>query len=303
MLAAAPKDLIGNAAGRIAAFRATMRRFRLPMAVAAAAFFILGCWHSIRSLGISTANIDAWPLAVLIFASPVSLIHSGIGLQVLARSAKTSITLRRAITVSTYANVADALPLPGGAMVRTGALVATGRGVRQSALLVGLAAVIWISLACLACGLALIAHGPGAAIALSAGGLAVTAFATGWLTVLVGGRNAAFTLLHRLTGMALISARLHLAFLALGLSLPWADALPFVAATIAGSAASIAPAGLGIGELLAALVAGTVAVNPAAAFLAVGIDRLICLAASGLYSIIALTAPALCPRALDQGKG
>ena len=53
-------------------------------------------------------------------------------------------------------------------------------------------------------------------------------------------------------------------------------------ATIAGSAAAIAPAGLGVSEILSAALAPIVSVGPATAFLAVALNRIIGLSVTAL---------------------
>lgn len=265
--------------------QAGLRSFYGPLLVAAALLFVFGGWYSFRQLDVTPDNLRLIPLALLMATGPITLLYSGVGLFLMSRSVGTAMTLPRAVTLSTYANLAEALPLPGGAIVRTGALVASGAGLKTSSILIVLSAVLWIAIACLGCGLALFGHGHPAALPLSVIGFCGSGLATGWLLARAGWRNALLTLGHRVAGMILVSARLHLAFLVLRQALPMADALPFALANVAGSAASIAPAGLGISELLAAGVASTVAVAPAAAFLAVGIDRLVALASSGLYAL------------------
>ncbi|WP_183661142.1 hypothetical protein [Novosphingobium taihuense] len=250
--------------------------------------FVVGGWYSFRQLDIAPDELQPIPLALLVATGPITLLYSGIGLYLMSRSVGTAMPLPRSVTLSTYANLAEALPVPGGAIVRTGALVASGAGLKSSSILVVLSAVLWIAIACLGCGLALVAHGHPAAFPLSGIGFCGSGLATGWLVARAGWKNALLTLGHRIAGMIIISARLHLAFLVMGQALPLADALPFALANVAGSAASIAPSGLGISELLAAGVASTVAVAPAAAFLAVGVDRLIALASSGLYVLVAM---------------
>ena len=146
-------------------------------------------------------------------------------------------------------------------------------------------AFLWISLAALGCGAVLLTHGLPAAGILALGGAIGSAASFSWLARTAGPALALQAGLHRLSGMALIAVRLHFAFLTLGVSVPLADTLPFALANIAGSAASIAPAGLWISETLAAGAAVTVKIAPAAAFLAVGLDRLICLSASGLLAL------------------
>lgn len=267
---------------------AAARAHYASILLAATALFVVGGWYSFRQLHVTLGQLHILPLALLICAGPVSLIYSGLGLLLMSRSVGTALPLGRAITLSTYANLAEALPLPGGAIVRTGALVTSGAGLKVSSAVVILSAIMWIALAALGCGVALYSHGHAAALAMIIFGTCGTALSAGWLAARAGGRNALLTALHRIAGLIVIGVRLHLGFLVLGMTLRWADALPFALATVAGSAASIAPAGLGVSELLAAGVAGTVAVAPAAAFLAVGIDRVIMLGTSAIYVLARL---------------
>ena len=269
---------------RIQALRGWAQSRRGPLLFAALALFIAGAWLSISQLGLSLDELQVRPLLIQLAIAPLSLLYAGIGMVLLARSAAISMPLGKATSLSAWATLAEALPLPGGAMVRAGALVAQGTAVSRSSALVLANAGLWISLAALGCGLVLIGHAQTGAAALALGGAAGSVLAFTWLARGAGIALAVQTALHRLSGMALIAVRLHFAFLTLGVAIPLTDTLPFALANIAGSAASIAPAGLGISESLAAAAAGTVKVSPGAAFLAVGLDRLICLAASALLA-------------------
>ncbi|HQV04019.1 MULTISPECIES: hypothetical protein [unclassified Novosphingobium] len=270
---------------RVQALRNWAQVRRGPLLIAALALFFAGTWLSVRQLGLSPRTLQGGPLLIQMAIAPLSLLYAGIGMHLLARSAQVPMPLGQATALSAWATLAEALPLPGGAMVRAGALMAKGTGLARSSALVLANALLWISLAALGCGLVLLGHGQGAAGLLAFGGTIGSAVCFGWLTRTSGLALAMQTLAHRLSGMALIAVRLHFAFLTLGVTMPLADTLPFALANIAGSAASIAPAGLGISETLAAAAAGTVKVAPGAAFLAVGLDRLICLAASGLLAL------------------
>lgn len=276
-------------ASRLAAMarlpRQTVARWRGPLFGASLVLFGGGAWYAVQLLGLKGSDLAPLPLTVLLALAPLSLLYAGLGMLLLARSAGVAMPLGRATALSAWATLAEALPLPGGAMVRAGALMAAGTGLAQSSALVLANALLWISLAALGCGLVLTSHGLPGALLLALGGGAGSIITLGWLWQSAGTGLALQTLAHRLSGMALIAVRLQLAFLALGVIVPLADTLPFALANIAGSAASIAPAGLGISETLAAAAAGTVKVAPAAAFLAVGLDRLICLGASGLLAL------------------
>jgi uncharacterized membrane protein YbhN (UPF0104 family) len=275
----------------VTAFRQSLARWRGPLLAGAAALFVGGTWLSFRQLGVSPAELEPWPLMVQLLLTPLSLLYAGVGMLLLVRSAGATMPLGSAVVVSARATLAEALPLPGGAVVRASALMAAGTGLAQSSALILANALLWISLASLGCGLVLLGHGLQGAPLLALAGAGGSAVTFGWLVRQAGTITGLLTVLHRLSGMALIAVRLKFAFLTFGVAVPLADTLPFALANIAGSAASIAPAGLGISESLAAAAAGTVQVAPAAAFLAVGLDRLICLLASGLPAF-ARTAPA-----------
>lgn len=258
---------------------------RGPLLAGALILFVFGTWLSFNQLGIAPNELHGWTLIAQILLSPLSLLYAGIGMHLLARSAGTAMPLGKATALSAWATLAEALPLPGGAMIRAGALMAAGTGLAQSSALVLANALLWISLAALGCGMVLFGHGLSGAVLLVLAGGAGSAITFVWLERTAGLALALQTAIHRLSGMALIAIRLSFAFLTLGVFVPLADTLPFALANIAGSAASIAPAGLGISESLAAAAAGTVKVAPGAAFLAVGLDRLICLAASGILAL------------------
>ena len=127
--------------------------------------------------------------------------------------------------------------------------------------------------------------GHGGLFLLLAGGagLVVT---SGWLVWKAGRKVAFYSLAHRVVGIILLSLRLFLAFQLIGVALPFMKAFPVTLAIIAGSAASITPAGLGISEMLGALIAGVVQLNPAAAFVAIGLDRALALLVSGLGVLV-----------------
>ena len=266
-------------------FAALRRAWRVPLLAAAIVLFGAGAWYSIANTGLSARQLRGEPLLWLIVLAPLSLVYAGIGLTLLSRSAGGAMPLGKATRISAWATVAEALPLPGGALVRVGALMGDGASAAHSSWLVLLNAVMWIALAALGGGLVLLIHGFVLAWTLAAAGAVSSCVATVLLARVAGCRLAAQTAAHRICGMALIAVRLRLAFLVLGTALPLADMLPFALANVAGSAASLAPAGLGISESLAALVASPLAVSPAAAFLAVALDRLVCLGASGLLAL------------------
>lgn len=257
---------------------------RLAMLTLAAGLFAIGGWLSFNGLAISVTDLRTAPLLVLAMLTIPALLYGGIGLILLARSSQLSIPLGKATVIGSDAYLAELLPLPGGAIVRTGALIKAGGGLKQSSALVILTAVLWIALGMTGAGLSLapIDLRLGLPLGLIGAGLGGLVFV--WLWRKTGPALAILTLLHRGLGIALIAFRLQFAFAALHVSASFSDTLPFVLAGLVGSASSLAPAGLGVSESLAALAALSTSFQPGTAFLAVGLDRVTSLAACALLS-------------------
>lgn len=257
---------------------------RLALLALAAILFIGGTWYAFDALAISPADLVWEPLSVLVLLALPSLLYGGIGLVLLARSSQLSIPLGKASVIGADAYLAELLPLPGGAIVRTGALVKAGGTIGQSSALVILTAILWIALGMIGTGFALATVGLNLALPLALLGAGLAAAIFIWLWHRAGPTLAMQTLVHRTAGIALIALRLQFAFAALQVSAGFSQTLPFVLAGLVGSASSLAPAGLGVGESLAALAALGTAFAPEAAFLAVGLDRMISLAACAVLS-------------------
>ncbi|MEO9463471.1 MAG: hypothetical protein ABJ242_12145 [Marinomonas sp.] len=255
--------------------KAVLARFRVPLLTFAAVLFCAGIIWSIRSLGLQWSHVSLVPVAILaIIIAPLSIAYSAVNMQLMSKAIGTRIGFLQAVQISAYAQIAELLPIPGGAIVRTAALVKSGGKTGNSAGLVLTFALLWICVAIVGCGLALLELGP-VAWALIIGGLAAICGLCFWLGKVFGWFIAFAAISLRILGLAIVSARVVAAFAILGIALGGLDALIFAFALIAGSAASIVPAGLGIGESLSALMAAPTNVAPAAAFMAAALGRLI----------------------------
>lgn len=279
-----PVARIGSA---VTWFRSKIAKWRTPIGLSALVFVLCGTVWSFAQLNIAITDLDLryW-LILAVVISPLSLAYGAVGMLLAGRSAGTSMSFGTAWKINNYAQLAEALPLPGGAIVRTAGLVQAGVNTGRSAALVLAGAALWIALAASGAGLELAMrdHPAGAVIAVI--GMFASLASVGWLWRMAGPVNTGLTIMHRLFGLVLTTIRLQCAFAVVAVSLGLLDALPFAFAMIAGSAASIAPAGLGISEGLAALVAPQMAMAPAAAFLAVAVNRL-----TGIAVSAALTLP------------
>lgn len=264
-----------------------LRIYRLPLIIGATLLFCGGAYYSFLSLGLSPARLDRGSLALLACLMLPSLFYGGLGLSLLAWSAGLSIPIGKATTTAAYASLSEILPVPGGAIIRASALMKAGGSLPRSSALVLLTAILWIALAMTGAGLALLQKDFRLAIPMFCIGALSTALIFGWLWVTASATIAIYTLLHRSAGIALMALRLQFSFAILHTSIDLWETTPFALASIMGSASSIAPAGLGVSESLAALAATVSAFPPGIAFLAVGIDRLTYLLVCGCIALLA----------------
>lgn len=260
-----------------------LQRYRKSLTILATIIFFAGIIWSIRDLKLSIDDLAIGPLALLAFILvPLSLLYGGVGLQLLAKVAGLKMAASFAFRRSALAQLAEILPIPGGAIVRAGALVSVGAKVGEGAILVLAAALLWIAIAATGAGFAIYANAEYWGWAIIISGLFVTALIIIWIVKKAGWSAALQILVHRLFGIALTALRIVCAFAIIGAVLPVESGLIFAFATIAGSAAAIAPAGLGVSEILSAAVAPIVSVGPATAFLAVAVNRIIGLSVTAL---------------------
>lgn len=259
----------------LASLKRHRARLRIPLLVLALAIFVGGAALSIDRLALKASDIVLAPLVLLALGVvPAAIAYSSINMMLMGKAVGAPIGFVEGLRISVFAQVAELLPIPGGAIVRTAALMNRGAGTLRSTGVVLAFALLWVSVAAVGGGLALLdtgIAGQGLLVVGLAGSIGICA----WLTNRFGWRIALPALGLRLFGIALVSVRTVLAFAAIGLALGWSDSLAFAFGIILGSAASIVPAGLGIGEGISALLAVPLSVAPEAAFLAVGLARLV----------------------------
>jgi hypothetical protein len=254
--------------------------------------FVGGALFSVRAIDLDPSDVDITSLLFLaLILTPASLIYGALSMMLMAKGAGVAINFPTAWRISCFAQLAEFLPLPGGAIVRGVGMMQHGTNARDAASHVIINALLWIGLSAIA------------------GGLALAIFSTlGWLLCMVGlicslaclawlwhqsdGKIATMALLLRLVGLLLAGIRIKVSFLAIGVAIPLIAAYPFAFAAILGSASALAPGGLGISETLASAIATMTPTVPAAAFLAVGLNRLVGLVVSGVASgILSLSVP------------
>lgn len=289
-------DLIGAFRAQLAPLRLWKERWGKPMLWLAIALFIGGTAYSLVTLDVSWTRSGLLAMAILTVAMGlVMLVYSALSLVLMARGCGEEISFGAAMRASSHAQMAEALPLPGGAIVRTMALVKAGVSMANSVTLVIATALLWIALASIASGAILLGQLPLAGGALLAGGVVVAFGAVGAIVIKGTLWIAILTLAHRVIGIGIAALRLSLAFAVINVTVPLPDAMPYALAAIAGSASSLVPGGLGVSEALGALMAGAIDASPQSAFLALAINRIAQFLGTAMFAplIEAVTRPTM----------
>lgn len=247
-----------------------------------------GALWSWRELDLDAAQLSPGLLVLnLVVLSPLNLLIAAITLRITARALGRDMGTAQALRVVAAANVAELLPLPGGAMVRGAALVKAGAGVVESARIVTLTAMLTLamSVAVSAAALAIFGVRVGAWLAILGAALSVgllVLFARTMTRAILTGMIAV-----RLATIALSVVRLSVSFAILGAGIGLVEAAVYTAATSLGSTVAIVPAGFGVNEAIAAGLATLVSASPAAAFLAVALNRALGLLAGAAIVLFA----------------
>jgi hypothetical protein len=263
---------------RLERVRRNRQRWQRRLVLLAIVAVVAGCGWSLENLELRWSDVRWAPLlTIAAVVVPLSIAYSALNMMLMGHAAKVPMGFRQGVKVSVFAQLAEILPIPGGALVRGAALVRAGSSTARSAELVIAFSLLWISCGAAGAGIALAELG-WPAHTLTAGGGASALAICGWLAARFGVHVAVTAAALRVLGVALVAWRFVLAFAVIGVAMPWVDSPTFAFAVILGSAASLIPAGLGVSEGLSALIAQPAGVAPAAAFLAAALSRLLGLA-------------------------
>lgn len=254
-------------------------RWRLLL-VAALLVFLAGCAWSIQEMHLSWSRLEwrAGALALL-FVAP-SLWLNALELRLCACVLGQPLPMQRALFYSNVATLSNLLPLPGSVIVRGGALMRGGASLAASSQILLAAAMIWLVLAAGISAATLLPGVPGLAAGL--GALLLVGAIAAWIARRSNVRMAIAFVTIRIALLALTIARLFFCFAMMGAAIAPGAVAIYTVASILGAATGIFPAGLGISEAIAAALAAIVGAAPAAAFLSVGLNRLLGLIGSGL---------------------
>lgn len=237
-----------------------------------------------------------WLVLAALLATPVTIALNAAELRATAAASgadPAQVGWPRATRTVVLATAANLLPVPAGAALRVQVLHTAGARLASAAGVQVAAAALWVGLSLVLAGGALVTT----ELIDTAGVAGVPVTVAGWLAlvggvVLVGagvllvGRTATTRPLAAAGWLSLVelgtalvqAARLWLVLLGLGVAATATQALVIGTASPVAAAAGFFPGGIGLAELLSAVVAPLSGLDPAAGLLAVAVARLLGLA-------------------------
>lgn len=253
-------------------------RLRLLLLAMALLAFVASAYWAVRQQPDIMHRLDATYVGLLLLIGiPIIWIGNALEFQLMGRYVGVHIRLGPALVTTLLASAANMLPLPGGVLTRMATLKGHGTGLKAGARINLLFALLWVAASLCYSGVWLVIIGPT--------GIGVAFVCAGAAMALAGGaiarnRGGDVGVLQRALSLRLLmsageNVALFWAFLAVGLGIPFGKAALFGLSSVLGSAVSIVPAGLGVREGAAALLALLVDVPPANAFLAIAGMRLL----------------------------
>lgn len=262
------------------------RRVVLPVSIV---LFTGALAWAITELDLNPSELQLGPFLVNLFLlTPAALLLNGAGISITAWALGKRVGLGAATAAAGIGTIAEFAPAPGGLMARATTLLAAGVPGGTTAWALGGGAALRVGLALSAAAFSLWWLGIQIWLVLGAVGVLLVMAGAVVLYPKCGTAGTAALMGQRLASIILASLRLWCAFSALGATISLFYTPVFAAAAILGTVASIAPGGLGIGELLGAGVAPLLSIAPAAAFAALAQNRLLGFLWSGMVAAIAL---------------
>jgi hypothetical protein len=248
--------------------------YRLLFALAAAVF-VGGTILSVRTVDVDWNRIR-WVafIGVVVLGIPLMAMANAFEYIVSARVLGKEVGIGAAIRTTILASAANLLPVPGGPLVRTKALMNTGARVRSAVLVTILMAAVWLGIALVVAAL-LGAPDPAAAFGFGATGLAALVAAVAGFHVLVPQSRAeaiGWVALVEFATTVVTGLRIWLVAQAIGIDIGL-GAFVLGTAPVLAAMVVFVPAGLGVREMVASVAAPAIGLQPATGFLISALDR------------------------------
>ncbi|MBY5164493.1 flippase-like domain-containing protein [Salsipaludibacter albus] len=265
--------------------RVSESRWLLPVVVV---LVVVGITWSWQRLEIEPAELGWGALAAsAALAIPAALMSAG-EFWLAQRLAGGHSTARESIRVSLLGSLGNLLPIPGGAIVRVEAMTASGASPGIAVRMTAGIGVAWVGLTLIASGLAVAALS-NLAPGLVAAGIGVVACIGGAVAIRPRDRNAVWLTVAvyvlEILVILLATWRILLVLEAIGTDASWAQAFGLVASGALAVSVGLVPAGLGVRELLASVLAPLVGLTAAAGFLTAGLNQVLSLIGQGLLAL------------------
>ena len=246
---------------------------------------VVAAVYSAQALELSFDELRPLPLLVAAVAvTPVTIVLNAAELRAMAPGSgadRRAIDWPLAIRTVVLATAANLLPVPAGAVIRIGVLRRAGATTGAAAGVTLAAAAIWIGVSVMLAAAVAVVIEPLVAVLGLAGGLALSV--AGVVSVRRTGRARWVATAGELTliqvAMAVLHAvRLWLVLAGISVSAEVGQTLIIGASSPLAAAAGFFPGGIGLAELLSALLAPLAGIAAAAGLLAVALGRLLGLA-------------------------
>lgn len=248
--------------------------------------FLVGLYVSISTSGLSISDLRIVPLVAVFLGAFATSVFNAWGLRLVATYSSVQLTFRESLFVSSLGSLTNLLPIPGSVLVRSGALIARGASIKTSTVGIAFGALLWIGLAGLLTGIALV----------------VQKWALGWPVMALCGVVSAFAyqgvrrqasmhlanqfVLQRVAMLLVMVVRFWFAFKAIGAAASLIESATFAVAGVFGAIVAIVPAGLAVSEAMAAALASLTVILPATAFVMVALNRVVGLLMNGAVCLV-----------------
>jgi hypothetical protein len=276
----------------VMAVRQACRRHPLSLGLLAVAFFLIVFVPAIVRYDRLHLHTDPMLLAVIVVVAPPLIVGlNAVEFILIARLTGHAVTPREAAAVSIGGSMANLLPIPGAAVLRSATLVSAGRTLGSTLQAVVKVGGVWV-------GVTAVAYGSVAAPAnallggtIAAGGLLVVAGCLVMIHRQVADPDVAIPLMARVVAVevgtvALEAVRLLAILHAIGAHAGFQAALALASANVLSNIAGIFPAGLGLREALSAAFGAASGLPAAVAITATVVDRFVVLIGLGSLSLL-----------------
>jgi uncharacterized membrane protein YbhN (UPF0104 family) len=259
---------------------------------------VVGVWVAIASLPDNDRPVRPALLAGAVALAALSLCNNGIEYWWISRRVGIEIEPVAAVRVSIKSTAANALPLPGAAIVKFEALHRKGAQARRAVALITSVTIMVIGIAFVCTGfIGLVANAHdtlawalvSAAIGLTGMGVAAALIRSAQPARPFQAIGAAVVI--ESASVVLSGLRMQLIVGGLGFHVSLTQAFALSLAGIAAVAVGVAPSGLGVREGLAALFGNISGQSASVSVVASAIDRLVTYAALALLAVVVIAAP------------